>query len=240
MSVLILGGTGAVGKTVVRQCLERNQDVTVVGRRPVELADENLSKNLIQKTINFEDLENHRADFKGYDVVFCCLGTTRADAGGAEQFKKIDHDYVVNTAKIIAEENPAEGEGKLSPVHYLYCSSMGANANSMLLYPQTKGRTENDLADIGFTRVSIFRPGLLKIEEPRRTSRFGEGVALKLSGWLEKVGMPAAAVSAVGKAMIEAALGRSAGVKPEKDTRSNGTEREIFSNPDILKLAAII
>jgi hypothetical protein len=56
--------------------------------------------------------------------VFCCLGTTRADAGSAEKFIKIDQTYVLNSAKIIAEENkPADGSSKLSPVHFLYCSS---------------------------------------------------------------------------------------------------------------------
>jgi oxidoreductase len=54
--------------------------------------------------------------------VYCCLGTTRRDAGGAEQFKKIDQSYVINSAKIIAEENKPEG-AKLAPVHFLYCSS---------------------------------------------------------------------------------------------------------------------
>jgi oxidoreductase len=57
-----------------------------------------------------------------YRDVFCCLGTTKADAGSAEAFRKIDHDYVVNTAKLIAEENTGT-EGGLSPVHFLYCSS---------------------------------------------------------------------------------------------------------------------
>lgn len=56
-------------------------------------------------------------------MVFCCLGTTRALAGGAAGFVKIDHDYVVDSAKIIAEENPAKLKGGLSPVHYLYCSA---------------------------------------------------------------------------------------------------------------------
>ena len=60
--------------------------------------------------------------YHNYRDVFCCLGTTRADAGSAEAFRKIDHDYVVNSAKMIAEENPGT-EGGLSPVHFLYCSS---------------------------------------------------------------------------------------------------------------------
>lgn len=52
------------------------------------------------------------------------MGTTRADAGSAEKFIKIDQEYVLNSAKIIAQENkdPAD-ESKLAPVHFLYCST---------------------------------------------------------------------------------------------------------------------
>lgn len=55
--------------------------------------------------------------------VYCCLGTTRADAGSAEEFTKIDQEYVVQSAKVVAEENKPT-DGSLSPVHFLYCSSM--------------------------------------------------------------------------------------------------------------------
>jgi oxidoreductase len=50
------------------------------------------------------------------------LGTTRADAGSAEKFKKIDQEYVLQSAKIIAEENKDTSSNQ-SPVHYVYCSS---------------------------------------------------------------------------------------------------------------------
>lgn len=54
--------------------------------------------------------------------VFCCLATTRADAGSADKFIKIDQTYVLDSAKIIQEENKPAGS-ELTPVHFLYCSS---------------------------------------------------------------------------------------------------------------------
>lgn len=54
--------------------------------------------------------------------VFCCLATTRADAGSADKFIKIDQTYVLDSAKIIQEENKPAGS-ELAPVHFLYCSS---------------------------------------------------------------------------------------------------------------------
>jgi oxidoreductase len=55
--------------------------------------------------------------------VYCCLGTTNADAGSKERYKQIDQGYVLNTAKVIAEENKVQGSA-LAPVHFLYCSAL--------------------------------------------------------------------------------------------------------------------
>ncbi len=44
----------------------------------------------MQVVINMDKLkEEAQADFQGADVVFCTLGTTRGDAGSAEQFLKV-------------------------------------------------------------------------------------------------------------------------------------------------------
>lgn len=123
-SALVIGGTGAVGKALLRDLLvnSKYKKITTVGRRDVILEENVPTDRLIQINVDFEDLERHREAFRGYDVVFCTLGTTRADAGGAAGFRKVDHDYVINSAKIIAEENKPISVGGLSPIHYLYCS----------------------------------------------------------------------------------------------------------------------
>lgn len=53
------------------------------------------------------------------------LGTTRAAAGSAENFTKIDKDYVINAAKAAKTE---------SDQRLLYLSSMSASASSFMLY----------------------------------------------------------------------------------------------------------
>ncbi|KAI9310922.1 hypothetical protein BX666DRAFT_2001616 [Dichotomocladium elegans] len=174
-TALVLGSTGAVGKALLKNILRNGEyaKVITVGRRPAQLDDTIPQDRLVQKTIDFENLEKFRDDFKGVNDVYCCLGTTRADAGSAEAFRKIDQGYVVQSAKIIVEENKLPSE-TLSPVHFLYCSSTGANKSSPFLYPQSKGQTEDGISKAGFARVSIFRPGFLMVEEPRPSARFGE------------------------------------------------------------------
>ena len=116
------------------------------------------------------------------------MGTTRRDAGSAEKFRKVDLDYVVNSSRLMKE----------SGVHHLLLlSSIGAKANSWFLYPQactispspspspspfativtititiyiaqTKGESEAAVSNLGFDKVSIFRPGFLQRGEDAR------------------------------------------------------------------------
>ncbi|KAF9968507.1 Protein fmp52, mitochondrial [Mortierella alpina] len=166
---LVLGGTGAVGKCVVRDALASNAftRVLTLGRRPVSTDDtfSNLSV-LEQKTVSLEDIP---ATFPASDlpqIVFCTLGTTRAAAGSAEAFRKIDQQYVLDSARYIHEKAPKNEDGT-SKVHYLYVSAANANSKSFFLYSKVKGETEKALAEIGFERVSILQPSFLKVVEPR-------------------------------------------------------------------------
>lgn len=94
---------------------------------------------------------------------FSSLGTTRAKSG-PEGFYKVDHDYVVNTAKL------AKAGGVR---HFHLVSSAGANPNGYFLYPKTKGQVEEELKGMGFPRLSIYRPGFLLAH--REEFRMAEG-----------------------------------------------------------------
>lgn len=83
---------------------------------------------------------------------FSALGTTRADAGGLERQRTIDHDLNVELAKA------AKAAGVKT---YVLISSMGANSKSWNLYSAMKGQTEDDVMAIGFERTVFVRPGLI-------------------------------------------------------------------------------
>ncbi|KAF9352362.1 hypothetical protein BGX26_009826, partial [Mortierella sp. AD094] len=179
-SCLILGGTGAVGKSLVRDALASNSftRVLTLGRRTVVTNDSfpNLSV-LEQQTVNFESIPETFPASDLPQVVFCTLATTRANAGSAAAFKKIDQQYVVDSARYIHEKAPKDPVTGLSKVHFLYCSAANANINSFFLYSKSKGETEKALAEIGFERVSIFQPAYLKVVEPRESgNRYAEWV----------------------------------------------------------------
>ncbi|KAF9548536.1 Protein fmp52, mitochondrial [Mortierella hygrophila] len=246
-SCIILGGTGAVGKTLVKDALSSNAftRVLTLGRRPVPTENDSSFTNLSvleQKTIDFENIAATLPD-EGTNlpqVVFCTLGTTRAAAGSAENFKKIDQQYVVESARQIHEKAPKDPATGLSKVHFLYCSSAGANADSYFLYPKSKGETEKALAEIGFERVSIFHPAFLKTVEPRVGIRAGEWIFGKLVPVLEFVSERSATISVASVALAMRLVGTSdtvdvQGVSPKSVGVNPKSKSKVayFSNPNI-------
>merc|ERR1712168_130545 len=136
----IIGGTGEVGKALLSHLIKQKQyqNVHLIGRRSqipaLKEQYPEISISLTESIIDFEKLCDEPASFEVNPLadcskVFCCLGTTRATAGSAEKFVRIDKEYVVACAQKAKEANSSE---------FHYCSSQGANSNSMLLYPKTK------------------------------------------------------------------------------------------------------
>ncbi|KAG8902754.1 Protein fmp52, mitochondrial [Tulasnella sp. 408] len=111
----------------------------------------------------------------GAEIDFCVttpsiskqLGTTKAQAGSAEAFEKIDREYVINAAKAAKTDDPKQ--------RLVYLSSMSANANSRMLYTRSKGLTEQGLAAL-FSDCIVFRPGLLKAADRGGPPRLAETI----------------------------------------------------------------
>ncbi len=68
---------------------------------------------------------------------------------------------------------------ELGAAHAIAISSVGADAASGNFYLSVKGRTEHELAALGFARVDLLRPGLLLGD--RAEQRQGEAIAGRLA-----------------------------------------------------------
>ena len=140
-------------KTRISYC-RRAAWKTTIGRRKLDYTGPN-QELLVQHIADFEKLDDYKDLFSGHDHVYCALGTTRKGAGNADRFIHIDQGYVIHAAELChAAEKPA--------THFIYVSSVGADKNSLFLYPKTKGETEAKLEAIGFPKLTILRPGMLK------------------------------------------------------------------------------
>lgn len=104
LNAFVLGASGTAGKSIVKALIDHPKfgKVTLIGRRSLELS--NIAQHpgftkIDQKIIDFEDLEKHAHDFQGYDVGFCALGTSSVGVN-KQQYYRITHDYVIDTAKL--------------------------------------------------------------------------------------------------------------------------------------------
>lgn len=87
-------------------------------------------------------------------ALICALGTTWKKAGRDEEaFRAVDYDLVIATA----EAAHAAGVRNMVLV-----SSAGADVRSKNFYLKTKGQTEEMVSAVGFNRLDILRPGLLR------------------------------------------------------------------------------
>ena len=157
--VLITGATGLVGGHLLRMLLNAPgvKSVAAPTRRP--LAD-------ISGVFNPHDpqLTDALAQVVDpIDIVFCCLGTTRREAGSKEAFVHADYTLVIDTALV--------GK-KLGAQHMLVVSAMGANAHSPFFYNRVIGEMEEALIAQQWPRLTIARPSMLIGE--REKKRAGE------------------------------------------------------------------
>jgi uncharacterized protein YbjT (DUF2867 family) len=204
-TALIAGATGLVGSELLQMLVKSDhyKTIHVVTRRPIETG----SDKIITHITDAETIENLVIHEK-VDHAFCALGTTIKKAKTKENFRKIDHDYVLAYAK------RASGFGADK---FMIVSSLGANPRSLFFYNRVKGEVEQALHHIGFQHLFIFRPSLLLGK--RNEQRTGEEIAARLYRVLEPLffgklnkykGIEAAMVA---KAMIEVALNETATVR---------------------------
>lgn len=171
-TALIAGATGLVGTELVNILLndERYSQVTILSRKPISIENKKLRLVLEE---NFDHLEKHTSIFNVNDV-YCCLGTTRKNAGSKEAFIKIDLDYPLQMAEIASRQPNFES--------YLIVTALGSNAESALFYNSTKGKLEDKLIALNLKSLKIFRPSLLLGK--RKDFRFTEEIAKGISSFL--------------------------------------------------------
>lgn len=88
-----------VGQHLVKQLSELYDTLIVIARRPPRYI------NVSMRFYQVNDFDNLAEIFSSVGVdkktdAFSCLGTTKKQAGSSEAFRKIDHDYNVNFAKL--------------------------------------------------------------------------------------------------------------------------------------------
>ncbi len=144
MRIAVIGATGLVGSRLVP--LLREHDVLLLTRRPSGF------RGVEERVAQAQDwpaiLVGERLD-----AAVSAIGSTWRKAGSWAVFEQVDRFTVVDFAKAAL----AAGAKQMLSV-----SSVGADPKSVAEYLALKGRVDDDLSGLGFERVDLLRPGLLR------------------------------------------------------------------------------
>lgn len=151
LRIALVGATGLIGRTVIEQCVGRT-DVRLfaIARREMPLPAGARMEMHIADPAQWGNLIGAIRPA----AMISALGTTWAQAGKDEDaFRAVDERLVLDTARA------AEAHGVRN---YVAVSSAGANSLSRNFYLKVKGEVEGALRQIGFDRLDLLRPGLLR------------------------------------------------------------------------------
>lgn len=149
--IALVGATGLVGRKVI-EIASAGDEARIVGiaRREAALPPGARMEMFVAEPDKWAEVfEAVRPR-----ALICALGTTWKKAGRDEAaFRAVDHDLVLATAQA------ARSAGVPNMV---LVSAAGADARSKTLYMRVKGETEDALSKVGFKRLDILHPGLLR------------------------------------------------------------------------------
>lgn len=216
INVIITGATGMVGEGVLHETLldSNVESVLVINRKPCGVSHPKL-KEIIHS--DFFDLSSIEQQLQGYNACFFCLGTTSVGVD-EETYYKMTYTLTLNFATTLSKLN--------SDMCFCYVSGAGTNSSEKggSNWSRVKGKTENDLMKLPFSKVFAFRPGFIKPTEGlKNTLSF-----YKYINWLFPIGRTIApamfcTLSEIGRAMIHCV---------------NSTEsRKILEGKDIIAFA---
>ncbi len=196
---MVLGPTGLVGHFLWPMLLEHPdiwERIVLVARRPME----RVAPKLEILVADFDRLGEQLGAVKADDL-FCCLGTTRAKAGSREAFRRVDHDYVIDSVRALQSVGLEQA---------VVISAVGANPGSPFFYSRVKGEMEEDLKALELPHTVILRPSLLLGDrQEKRALESLAAVGGRAMGWILRgplKGYRPVEAEAVAGAMVTAAL----------------------------------
>lgn len=163
MRIAMIGATGLIGRALAPR-LARRHNLLLIGRRAAGVTE---AEERIGPMANWPGLLGGDR----IDVAISTLGTTIKQAGSWDAFRAVDVDAVLRFA---AAAKTAGARQMLS------VSSVGALHGARNNYLAMKGETERGLGAIGFDRLDIVRPGLLRGDRGG-DRRLGERIGIAIS-----------------------------------------------------------
>jgi uncharacterized protein YbjT (DUF2867 family) len=166
MRVVMMGASGAVGGVVLATLQEMAEVVAVTAlvRRPLGLKN---TRKVVEHAVDVLSPQSYTRHLIGHDVAICTLGVGQPSKVSMEEFKRIDHDAVLEFARA------CKGAGIR---RFSLLGSVASDAASRNGYLKSKGALRDAIAAMGFERFSVFQPSVLITQHNRYG--FSQGVLL--------------------------------------------------------------
>ncbi len=169
LRVALVGATGLVGRRVIEASIGRSDvRLVAISRREVKLPQGVRMELFVAEPDKWGEVFEALRPI----ALISALGTTFKKAGKDEEaFRAVDQHLVIDTAKAAR---------KAGVERMVAVSSINANARAKNFYMRVKGETENELSKVGFKRLDLLQPGLLR--GPRENDpRTAEGIGQLLA-----------------------------------------------------------
>ncbi|MFZ9395112.1 MAG: NAD(P)H-binding protein [Erythrobacter sp.] len=151
LRLALVGASGLIGRAVIEACIGRSDvRLVAIARREMKLPKGARMELFVAEPEKWgEVFEALRPT-----ALISALGTTWKKSGASEEaFRAVDQHLVMSTARAAH----AAGVQRMVAV-----SSVGANPLAKNFYLRVKGEVEAELSKVGFKRLDLLRPGLLR------------------------------------------------------------------------------
>lgn len=216
MKIILTGATGMVGEGVLLECL-RNPKVTeviIVGRKPYGMQHSKIKELIVPDFLKI----NEKADqLKGYDACFFCAGISSVGMNEAD-FTKITYATTMAFAKTLLSVN--------KNMVFQYVSGSGTSLKGKQMWQRVKGKTEEDLKNLGFKGQYNYRPGvMLPFPEQKNFKPIFKMMARTIGFFVPKYTLT---LKQVGQSMVNVAeKGYSKNILEVKDIRETADEKTL-------------
>ncbi len=150
---IITGSTGMIGEGVLHECLNHPdvESVLVINRKTCGVDHPKL-KEIIHP--DFSDFSVIEKDFEGYNTAYLNMGVSSAGMS-EEKYKHLTYDLTMALAKSLYRANPE------LTICYVTGAGTDSSETGRTMWARVKGKTENDLLQMGFSKAFMFRPALI-------------------------------------------------------------------------------
>jgi len=154
IKAIILGTTGMVGEGVLHESLNHPEveAVLAVNRRSCGIEHEKLTEIIHPDFHDFSAIENQ---LTGYNACYFCMGVSSIGMKEGD-YQKITYDLTMHIANTLVKINPE--------MTFCYVSGVGTDSSEIgrSMWARVKGKTENDLMNLPFRGIYMFRPGYIQ------------------------------------------------------------------------------